>query len=54
MPERLITTKLTPEALRLIRMIAAATGEKQYEVLDRLLRKEARRLQLPTGGGGKP
>jgi hypothetical protein len=44
MPVRLITTKLTPAALRLIRLIAAATGERQYEALDRVLRAEAARL----------
>jgi hypothetical protein len=49
MPEPLITTKITPSALRLLRLIAASTGEKQYEVMDRLLADEAKRLRL-TGG----
>ena len=49
MPERLITTKLIPTALRLIRLIAASTGERQYEVLERLLKVEAGRLGLPDG-----
>lgn len=48
MPERLITTKLTPTALRLIRLIAAATGEKQYAALERVLQNEANRLGLGT------
>ncbi len=48
MTERLVTTKLTPDALRMIRLIAAATGEKQYEVLRRLLNEEMRRLALPA------
>jgi hypothetical protein len=48
MAQPLITTKLTPEALRLIRLIAADTGEKQYEVVIRVLREEARRLRLPV------
>ena len=43
----LITAKITPHALRLIRLVAAATGEKQYEVMARLLEAEARRLGLP-------
>ena len=50
MPVRLITTKLTPVALRLIRLIAASTGEKQYEALERLLKEEAARIGV---GGGK-
>ncbi len=48
MTERLVTTKLTPDALRMIRLIAAATGEKQYEVLRRLLNEGMRRLALPA------
>jgi IS30 family transposase len=46
MPERLITTKLTPTALRLIRLIAASTGERQHQVMERLLKAEAGRLGL--------
>ena len=48
MMQRLVTTKVTPLALTLIRLIAAATGEKQFEVLERLLEKEAKRLSLPV------
>ena len=48
MPERLITAKMTPAALRLIRLIAAATGETQYAALERLLKAEAERLGLGT------
>ena len=44
---KLITTKLTPLALKLNRMIAAVTGELQLEVMDRLLLVEARRVGLP-------
>jgi hypothetical protein len=40
---KLITSKITPYALRLLRLIAAATGEKQYAVLERVLRTEAER-----------
>jgi hypothetical protein len=46
MSEPLITTKITPTVLRLLRLIAASTGEKQYEVMDRLLADEAKRLGL--------
>ena len=42
--ETLITMKVTPRALKLVRMIAALTDEKHYEVLDRLLSKELARL----------
>jgi len=49
MSEPLVTTKIAPESLRLLRLIAAFTGEKQYEVMDRLLADEAKRLRL-TGG----
>jgi len=41
----LVTNKTTVEALRLIRIIAAMSGEKQYEVLERLLRAELKCLQ---------
>ena len=43
---KLITSKMTPDALRLLRMIAAASGDKQYKVLDRLLMAEAKLLGL--------
>jgi hypothetical protein len=42
MAKKLITSKITLSALRLLRLIAAATGEKQYEVLDRVLKAEAK------------
>ena len=41
-----VTTKISVEALRLARLIAASTGEKQYEVFDRLLTDEAKILGL--------
>jgi hypothetical protein len=43
---KLITAKITPDALRLLRLIAAATGEKQYGALDRILAAEASKLGL--------
>lgn len=46
MAEALITTKIQPRALRLLRRIAAETGERQYEALARLIAEEARRLNL--------
>jgi hypothetical protein len=46
MPEPMITVKMTKTALRLLRLIAADTDERQYEVLDRLLMQEAQRLSL--------
>jgi hypothetical protein len=39
------TTKISKEGLRKLRIIAALTGERQYEVLDRLLGAELERVQ---------
>lgn len=41
---KLITIKATAEALKLLRLIAAMTGERLYEVLERLLQSELARL----------
>jgi len=35
--ETLITTKITPRTLMLVRKIAEKTGEKQYRLLERLV-----------------
>lgn len=35
----LVTMKTTPEALRILRLIAAYTGKKQYEVMEDVLRE---------------
>jgi len=35
--EPLITTKITPRTLMLVRKIAEKTGEKQYRLLERLV-----------------
>jgi hypothetical protein len=43
--ESLITVKTSKDVLRLLRVVAAVTGEKQYEVLTRLLRNEMARLK---------
>jgi hypothetical protein len=40
MSKPLITIKATRDALKLLRKIAAETGEKQYAVLERALQKE--------------
>jgi hypothetical protein len=40
-----VTIKMTLEARRLLRLIAAQTGEKHYQVLERLLRGDWRSLQ---------
>ena len=42
---RLVTIKTAPEAQSLLRLVAALTGEKQYEVMLRLLREELKRLE---------
>lgn len=46
MTEALITTKITPSALQAARMVAAKTGEKQYEAIQRVLTAECVRLGL--------
>ena len=46
MAKPLITSKMTPATLRLLRIVAAVTGEKQYDVLLRLLKAEASRLKI--------
>lgn len=45
MKQPLTSTKITPEALRLLQQIALRLGEKQYGTLMRLLTKEWERLQ---------
>jgi hypothetical protein len=37
--------RVTAEGLRLLRLVAAITGEKQYEVIERLLGRELARLK---------
>jgi hypothetical protein len=46
MAEHLVTSKITPDSLHMVRMVAAKTGEKQYEVVRRLLEAEMQRLSL--------
>lgn len=45
MNENRSTTKISNDALRKLRIIAAYTGERQYEVLDRLISAELERVQ---------
>lgn len=50
MTNDLITVKVTHDSLRMVRLVAASTGEKQYEVVRRLLEAEMHRLSLPIEG----
>jgi hypothetical protein len=45
MDAKLVNMKIKPDALRLLRLIAATTGEKQYAILQRLLTMEWTRVQ---------
>ena len=45
MPQALVSHKITREAQRLLRLLAAQTGEKQYAILERLLTREWARVQ---------
>jgi hypothetical protein len=49
-----ITTKVSPETLRALRVIAAATGEQQVEVTTRLVEAELKRLRLKLPRAIKP
>lgn len=40
MATRLVTMKTTPTALQLLRLVAAATGETQYQLMERLCEAE--------------
>ncbi len=44
----LITMKVTPAALKTLRIIAAHTEETQYEILERLLSAELKRVVTPV------
>ena len=44
---KFITMKTTPEALKLLRILAATTGKMQFEIMERLLNAEADRIGLP-------
>jgi hypothetical protein len=45
MKTEFVTHKTTLLALKLSRLIAALTGEKQYQVLERVLKAELERVQ---------
>ena len=49
MLQPLVSHKITPAALQLLRMITQSTGEKQYAVLARLLAAEWSRVQQQDG-----
>jgi len=40
-----ITTKINRDSLRLLRLIAAATGERLFAVIDRIVREEWARVE---------
>lgn len=44
MQKEVITHKITPQGLKLLRQVSAATGEKQYTVLERVLASELDRI----------
>lgn len=48
MKQNRITTKISRDALRMLRLIAAATGERQFAALDRILKDEWGRVQPMT------
>ena len=50
----LVSTKVTPEALKLLRIIAALTGEKQYAVLERVLKAELERIHKEQAWKSSP
>lgn len=45
MENKSITIKTTVEALKMLRLISALTGEKQYEILERLLKAELQKIE---------
>lgn len=47
MKQNRITTKINRDSLRLLRLIAAATGERLFAVIDRIVREEWARVE-PT------
>lgn len=46
MANRFVTHKISPQALQSARLIAAKTGERQYQAVERVLAAEARKLGL--------
>jgi hypothetical protein len=43
MAQEQVTIKTSPKAKNLIRLVSAMSGEKQYELLERLLEDEEKR-----------
>ena len=52
--ENLITLKTTPAARKALRLIAANTSEKHWEVLERVLVAEKQRLTAPLTAAAQP
>lgn len=42
---KIVTTKLTAESLRALRILAAVTGELQYVAMERILRAELAKVK---------
>jgi hypothetical protein len=45
MAAELTTAKISAKSLRMLRLVAALTGERQYVVLERLLKAELGKLK---------
>ncbi len=45
MKKEIVTTKITKESLKCAKLISAHTGEKQYEVIERVLKTELKKVQ---------
>ena len=45
MASELTTIKTSLDALKMLRVVAALTGEKQYEVIERLLKAELEKIE---------
>ncbi|MDA8115732.1 MAG: hypothetical protein M0Z43_13560 [Acidithiobacillus sp.] len=48
------TTKLSARGLRLLRIVAAARGERQYRALENLLERERVKMGLPEPEAPEP
>lgn len=54
MKQNRITTKISRESLRLLRLIAATTGERQYAALQRILDNEWQRVKDQPAASDQP
>jgi hypothetical protein len=46
MREPLVSTKVTPETLRLLRILAAMAGKRQYETLESIVKSAAKKKKI--------